>query len=116
MLNLMLHALGVAVAGFTYCQILMDGGMLLNPWYNFLDRTIGPSSGDILSGGPGRAEWLFKMVGGCCKCTTGQLALWSYFVLFPYPGSLWLLHLLHHAFFVTFAVYLVKFVAQAYEP
>jgi hypothetical protein len=109
MLDLIIWGVGVAIAAFTYCSILVQPGMILNGWYNWLDKLIGPGSGDMLNDGPGRAEWLFKPLVGCCKCVAGQFGLWSYLILFPSYN------LAHHILFVTLVIYLIKFVEQAYR-
>jgi hypothetical protein len=109
MLELAVNAVGVAVAAYTYSQILTKAGMILNGWYNWLDRTIGFGTEE-----KARVPWLFYPLIYCPKCVAGQFGLWSYFVLYPYHGFS-LRHILLHALFVTFAIYSIKFVEQAYK-
>jgi hypothetical protein len=110
-IKLLFWALMYSIGAFVYCSILTDAGMILNPWYNWLDRKIGPSSGDCLAENPkGRAEWLFKPLVGCCKCVAGQFGLWGYLIQFRQEYNL-----AHHILFITFAIYLIKFIAQAYQ-
>jgi hypothetical protein len=114
MLELALSALGVAVAAYTYSRILTEGGMILNPLYNWLDKWIGFGTGE-----EAKLPWLFYPLIYCPKCVAGQLATWSYFLLFPYPEFVgWLIlgkHILLHIFFATFAIFAIKFIEQAYK-
>jgi hypothetical protein len=110
MLELVSWALGYAVAAFVYCTVLVKPGMILNPWYDWLDRKIGPASGDILNDGKGRAEWLFKPLVGCCKCVAGQFGLWGYLIEFRQEYNL-----AHHILFITFVIYLIKHIETLYH-
>jgi hypothetical protein len=104
MFNLITWALGVAIAAYTYSKILTQGGMILNGLYNWLDNRIGFGTNE-----KARVPWLFYPLIYCCKCVAGQIALWSYFFLFPIYNPI------HHIFFVTFAIYLIKFVEIAWK-
>lgn len=104
MLELILTGLLIAVAGYTYSQILTQAGMIFNGLYNLLDKWIGFGTSE-----KARVPWLFYPLIYCPKCVSGQLALWGYFLSFPHYN------LLHHVLLVTLAVYLVKFVEQAYK-
>jgi hypothetical protein len=69
-----------------YSAILTEPEMLLNPWYNWLDRKLGPSSKQPIQGplqvgvsrsyGLPRAMWLFKLLIGCPRCVAGQAGVW----------------------------------------
>lgn len=111
-MHLITWSAAFALIGFVYCHILTDSGMILNGWFNFLDRKLGPGSAKN-NGGKPRANWLFKPLGGCCRCVAGQAGFWGYFwYLYKYSANY---DLVHHILFISFAIYLVKFIAQAYE-
>lgn len=119
-----------ALVAFVYSQILTDSGMILNGWFNWLDRLLGPASAKttyfevpgLLPGDPPkkasskgkpRALWLFKPLVGCCRCVAGQFGAWGYLIVVhklgvPYSG-------LEHVIFTSFAIYAVKFIAQFYQ-
>lgn len=84
----------VALVAFVYSVILTEGGMILNPWYNFLDRKIGES-------------WLFKPLVGCYRCVAGQMAFWYYIVKFRYD-------IFEHAFFISFAIFTAIVINKLY--
>lgn len=123
MIQLLPWAFLLALTAFVYCFVLTDGGMILNFWFNFLDRWIGPTSATNQRSGTGalydspnvkpRCIWLFKMLVGCCKCVAGQFACWGFFYVInrqvprPYDP-------VEHVIFISFAIYTVKFIAQAY--
>jgi hypothetical protein len=121
LLHLLPWALAFAVAAFVYSYVLTDTGMILSGWYAFLDRMIGPASsvkewdsiGESFTMSKPRAKWLFKLLVGCCKCVTGQFCCWGYFYIIAkeVPGPY---NLIHHIIFITFGIYSVKFIAQAY--
>jgi hypothetical protein len=141
LITLLVYSALASMVAFVYSQILTDGGMILNPWYNFLDALIGPSSAErtnLLSEagqptkaytvGKPRAEWLFKLLVGCMHCVAGQFAFWGYFWLlvhnneklaltaYQYLALLWQQYsIVYHIIFVSFAIYLVKFIAEAYK-
>lgn len=55
-----------AVIAFIYSDILVQGDMILNPWYKFLEKHLS------------KKPWLFKPLVDCSKCVAGQVALWSF--------------------------------------
>jgi hypothetical protein len=71
-----LFALQCAVIAFTYSEILVEGGMILNPWYKFLERKIG------------HLPYLFKPLIECSKCVAGQISLWAYPFFYSYNYNL----------------------------
>lgn len=85
-LQLLLQAMGVALVAFVYAEVLTLPGMLLNGWYNWLERKA-----------PG---YLFKPLAGCYKCVAGQLALWCYVYNYWQVYSLQV-----HVFYVCFAIF-----------
>lgn len=70
--SLHFYALLFAVVGYTYSNVLTEGGMILNSLYGKLEKL---------------PEWLFKPLIGCYKCVCGQIALWMgfYFVNYHRP-------------------------------
>jgi len=71
---LFLYTLFLAMAAFTYSEILPPPGMLLNNMYDTLERRL--------------PAWLFKPLIGCCKCVAGQWALWLYPISFYHQYSI----------------------------
>jgi len=65
---LFLYSLFLAIAAFTYSEILPAPGMLLNEAYGWLEINFPPV--------------IFKPLIGCCKCVAGQWALWLYPIFF----------------------------------
>jgi hypothetical protein len=61
------YTIFIAIAAFTYSEILTSPGMLLNQLYDWLELRL--------------PEWLFKPLIGCCKCVAGQWALFMYLYL-----------------------------------
>lgn len=53
----------IAIAAFTYSEIITEPGEILSKPFQLLERL---------------PEWLFKPLVGCCKCVAGQTALWLY--------------------------------------
>lgn len=101
MLTLYFQGLAVAVVAYTYAAILTEGGMILNFWFNFLDRKFGTASGNPRQGKPPVALWLFKPLIGCFKCVAGQMALWFYLIAYFNNYNLF-----EHIFIICLSIYL----------
>jgi hypothetical protein len=56
-----------AITAIVYCEVLMLDGMILDWWARIIDRM---------------PDWIGKPLGGCVYCFGGQVALWSYPVVF----------------------------------
>lgn len=65
-MSLIYHAFLCATIAYVYAEILTEGGMILNRWYKLLERRVG------------RWPFIFKPLIDCSKCVAGQVALWSY--------------------------------------
>lgn len=59
----------IGITGFIFCDILIDRGMIFDQYGNFIERKFQKNYPKI-----------YKVLGGCSLCFTGQLALW-YFTL-----------------------------------
>jgi hypothetical protein len=142
LINLLAWSFLLSLTSYVYSVVLTDGGMILNPLYNWLDKTIGPSSAKkavyysedtieprlLKAAQKARAVWLFKPLIGCHKCVAGQFAFWGYFWLLLHNLSsttltfcekivfAWYAYdLVFHIVFISFAIYTLKFIAQFYE-
>lgn len=84
------------MAGYTASSILMAKGMILEWYFNIINRIFGDSGrkeGDF------RCAWLFKPLGGCYECLSGQIALWTYlFMATPYSFA-------EHIIVICMAIY-----------
>lgn len=85
-----------AIAGVVYVVVLRSEGVAPG-WFQWLEdwRTIG-----------GWRMWIASPIGGCEKCTSGQLALWSCSMVLPWslqPASIGF-HLLAGSSAVLFAM------------
>ena len=72
------HGFACAIIGVVYSLVLAGEDTPLNPWYRWLD--------DWHSRG-GWRSWVASPIGGCEKCLSGQLALWSSVYLSDWPLS-----------------------------
>ncbi|OGX80833.1 hypothetical protein BEN47_06135 [Hymenobacter lapidarius] len=72
-----LHVLGTAAVGVCFASILVADGMLLSPVQAWLRRQWRHAHGTELD----EQEW-FKPLWGCFVCVTGQIATWSYLILY----------------------------------
>jgi hypothetical protein len=97
MISLLAYSLAAALVAYTYCMILTEPSMILNPWYNFLDEKLGSK------------PWIFKPLVGCMYCVSGQAALWGYLILYYSDYSL-----LQHLFFISFAIYITPLINKFY--
>jgi len=85
----LLLGLACGLIACVYSVILTEPNMLLNGWYNWLDKKIGPTSAKRTFNTPlhikppknigkPRAIWLFKPLVGCPRCVAGQAGVWLY--------------------------------------
>jgi len=63
-------AVKAAIIAYTYSEILVMGGEILNGLYKFLERKIG------------KYPLLFKPLIDCSKCVSGQISFWSYLIFY----------------------------------
>jgi hypothetical protein len=107
-----------ALIACVYSVILTEPEMLLNGWFNWLDKRLGLASRVKLQG-PNmqgvspeytkpRAYWLFKLLVGCPRCVAGQAGTWFYLLVVLTAGAqyFWLGHILSAAMSI-FAVSLL---------
>lgn len=80
----MLEALKVAVFCYVFTQMLEEG-MILSFWGKWIDRL---------------PTWLYKPLGGCLICFTGQVALWYYVFTRKY-------NFVEHLSFITLSMFIV---------
>lgn len=81
-MNLLTTLLLLALSGVCVSRIITQPGEIFSFYYNWIDKL---------------PDYLFKPLGGCAKCFTGQLAFWSYIFLFDY-------NLFYHILFTLSAV------------
>lgn len=79
-----LALLGIAtgLTGFICVTELFTPGRILNGYFNWLSRAVGPEAPMY---GRKRRDWLFKPLGSCLACFSGQLGLWAYVLSLPGP-------------------------------
>ena len=70
----------VGLVAFICVTELFTPSNILNPYFNWLSRAVGPEA--PLHGRP-RRDWLYKPLGGCLACFSGQLGLWAYVLSLP---------------------------------
>lgn len=82
-LPLILLAVASGLIAFICVTELFTAGNILNPYFNWLSRAVGPEAPLHKRR---RRDWLYKPLGGCLPCFSGQLGFWAY--LFSLPGWL----------------------------
>lgn len=135
--NFFLLSFQCCVIGYVYVEILIQNGMLLSPFYTFLERKLTKQISIELPDNtpaevkdlPGyrytpvyqierKQHWLLKVLGACIYCTCGQLALWALsmrsFVLpwLPSPIQHGLSFAWHFAFTISLTLFLVLFIRK----
>lgn len=73
-----LWGLACAIIGVVYATVLAGEDTPINEWFRMLDRARDRG---------GWRSWIASPLGGCSKCTSGQLALWSFSALLPWSWS-----------------------------
>ena len=63
--SFIVSAIVIAIAAFTYADILTDYQMILSGFKAFLRKHI-------------KANWMYKILIDCARCIAGQAALWTY--------------------------------------
>lgn len=104
MTSALLFGLCCALIAVVYACVLPDNDTPLNGWFRFLSDWHD-------QGGP--RSWLASPLGGCVKCTAGQLALWSYSIDVPWswhPTTIFL-----HVVAASSAVLCAQAIAHAYR-
>ncbi len=95
-------ALQIAIVAYVYSNVLTDPGMVLNGFYNLLEK-------HLITESQGRGEWLFKPIIGCFYCVAGQFALWGYFIAYLPKYNLF-----DHIFFICFTIFAVHLIHLVY--
>ena len=95
---LLFLAAAAGLMGYVIKTELFPGGRILNPYFNWLSRWVGPEA-RLYNRTP--RPYLFKPLGDCLACFSGQLALWAYVLSLPriqafHPG--------HAALVVCFSI------------
>lgn len=81
--ELILKILFAALCGYIYSAELTKPDMILNSFYNWLQRTLDGLMMDQCTGKPKYivpADFFFKPLIGCFRCVCGQWTMWTYFV------------------------------------
>ena len=71
MLDNLLEIVMIGITGFVFCNILLDNGMVFDKYRYFIEREFEESK-----------PKLYKVLGGCSLCFTGQLCLWYYITVY----------------------------------
>lgn len=77
--------------GFVWSEILTQPGEAFNWLFKYIDRL---------------PLWLSKPLGGCAKCVTGQIALWTFIYHYHTDYSLF-----WHIYFVSLSI-LITWITQ----
>lgn len=76
--------------GFVWSEILTQPGEIANKLFNLIDRL---------------PLWLSKPLGGCAKCVTGQIALFTYLYYYRHDYSpFWHITFICSSIFVTWSI------------
>lgn len=93
-----------ALVGVVYAVVLAGGDSPLNGWFYLINE--GHERG-------GWVSWIAGPLGGCAKCFSGQLALWSSSILFPW--ALCALSVALHIFAACSAVLFATVLSYGYR-
>lgn len=69
MLEFFLYAFFVVATAVVYCEVLTAPGNILGWWDKLIHRLI-------------KNDYILKPLGDCVYCFGGQLALWSYLIMY----------------------------------
>jgi hypothetical protein len=94
------HILISVVIGFTWSEILTQPSEMFSWAFKLIDKL---------------PFWLSKPLGGCAKCFSGQIAFWTYIVVFPYQYSNILLSIYLHIYFVSLTILAAWLLQKATE-
>lgn len=97
MLEFFIEILLIAITGYVFCNILTDAGMIFDFYYKQIERY------EVSK------PKLYKVLGGCNLCFTGQLALW-YFILVHALELEFIGYLFKAIFFVSATIFTVNLI------
>lgn len=112
-LSIFLLALAIAITGFVYSSILTEPDQLLHWWPGILERLF--KNDDRINFGKGPHPF-YRMLVGCPKCVSGQLALW--FFLWKYWAHYARLELTiipFHLMAVAITIFFATLITKLYE-
>lgn len=92
----------IALVGFTYSEMLTQGGMLLDKLYNFLQIKLEE-----------KHEKVFNVLINCPKCVSGQWSLWIFFLTPYFDATLKGIGL--HIVFITLTIWNVLIIQKIYK-
>jgi len=69
MLEIIIHIFLVVAFAVVYCEVLTSPGSILGWWDKLIHKYI-------------KNEYLLKPLGDCVYCFGGQVALWSYLIMY----------------------------------
>jgi hypothetical protein len=90
----MIEAILIGIVGYVFTEILMSQGMLMEWYCEWLGKQ---------HYGGWMPEWVFKIMGGCGHCFTGQLAFWYYIFANEYS-------LPEHIAYVSVAIFTIEII------
>lgn len=100
--SLALTSFSLAVVAYVYSMVLTEPEMILNPWYNFLDKHLS------------RWPWLFKPLIGCFRCVAGQMAFLHFLFRYLKAGSFEDYNAGFHIFTICFTILLSQLIHKTY--
>ncbi len=126
MIELTGYAFACAVIGFVYSDVLTEPDMLLHGTYKWIEKTLHNKCKSKMFEDQWEYKWIFKPVIACFRCVTGQIALWTFLVMFAnYRGvaeeislqsaKLLFEQLFHHIYFITISIYFSWMLSKLYR-
>lgn len=96
----LIFAFVIACTAVVYACVITEPGELLAFWKKFLDEKLNAQKRACLGLGP---HPVFKVLVGCEKCISGQMAFWI-FLAYNYHGYM-LITIIPHLLFTGFTIF-----------
>lgn len=103
------NAFLLASLGFTYSTILTEPGEIFSGLYKWLGSVFGNDKREIQGKGN---HPIFKMIIGCHRCVTGQMALW-FFVILNY-GCYTFYHIIYAGLLIGLSILFAETIKKIY--
>ena len=110
-INFFLLSFLISITAFVYSNILTQPTELLSSAYRYLD-TLFQNDKRYCNGLD--MHPIFKMIIGCEKCVSGQMALWI-FLFFNYKNYFELSTLIYHVLFIGLTIFTTTIIKSIYS-
>ena len=112
----MIATIFISISAFVYANILSQPGEVFGKWYGFLNNLFQTDKRIVEGKG---LHPIFKMIIGCEKCVSGQLAFW-FFMAHYYNGYLsgthsFIYNVFEHILFTCTTIFLTTIIKSLYE-